>query len=92
LDCVNVQNSKLCIDCLFDSSCKRGYICNSDYQCVECPNCNCIDDSDCGVCENCESGVLMCIYTGTSKDCSECVNDWHCNEGYKCESYQCVAE
>tara|TARA_Y100000310_G_scaffold284012_1_gene306403 strand:- start:596 stop:2548 length:1953 start_codon:yes stop_codon:yes gene_type:complete len=92
LNCVQVQDSKVCIDCLFDSACKRGYVCNSNRECVPCTNCNCIDDLDCGACNNCVSGNSMCVSTGMTKDCSDCVNDHHCNEGYKCEDYECIED
>jgi len=92
LDCVQVQDSKVCIDCLFDSACKRGYVCNSNDECVPCTNCNCIDELDCGTCNNCLSGNSMCVSTGYTKDCSDCVNDHHCIEGYQCVEYACVID
>jgi|SRR3989338_8231699 len=51
----------------------------------------CKVNNDCtNLCGGCESGKQLCRLP--SEVCSDCINNFDCKEGYKCENYACVLE
>ena len=51
----------------------------------------CKTNSDCTKsCEGCDDGTQICRLP--LEVCSDCINNFSCTEGYKCENYTCVLE
>ena len=78
--------------CLGDAFCFRGFCIEEDFfDKFE----ECIDNACTQTCTNCLSGNYICNYITneyfSGQVCVECFMDSHCNEGYECKLYECIA-
>jgi len=94
------NEKEICVDCSHDNECKEGFHCFNR----KCINNNVLIENNkttqCNQykCDNCKRehefqyGGSLNRPEEMNNKCIECSNSIHCNEGYKCEAYQCIPE